>query len=215
MTPFPSQPSQVVVVGLWAFAAVTVVALADPERDRAVTMPEGTLLIASLTQSLSTATSAVDDPIVAHTVHPVLLPDGGMIPTGARVSGTVTHVRSGRHHTGAPELGLRFTELEIDDDRYPIATATFHVHGQHALLAAGLAPGGRAVMGGSVRRAPGAGGAVQLPGAAGVAIGSGVVIGSDGRELVLSAGRRLQIRLTAPVQLRYDPATAEAGGTQF
>ena len=212
---FPPRLRQVAIPALLVIGVGAGAVLSDRDADRAATMPEGTLLIATLTQSISTATAAVADPVVARTVHPVLLPDGAMIPAGAAMRGTVTHVTSGRHDAAAPELGLRFTHLDIDGDTYAITTAAFHVHGQRHILAAGLAPAGRAVMGGSLRRPPAAGRDVPRPGVAGTAIGTGTVVGTDGHELVLSAGRRLQIRLIAPVEVRYDPATAGGSATRF
>jgi hypothetical protein len=46
-----------------------------------------------------------------------------------------------------------------------------------------------------------------------VALGTGGAVATDGRELVLPAGRRLSVRLTAPAVVRYrlmgDPRQAD------
>jgi hypothetical protein len=123
---------------------------------------------------------ACGDVVELRTVHPVRLPDGGEIPLGALIRGEVMHVRSGRGRV-TPELMLQFTTIEIDADRYAIASAALHVTGRR-----------------QPRRTP-----TATPGAAGVALGSGATIATDGRELILPAGRRLTVRLTAPAEVRY------------
>ncbi len=170
--------------------------------DRATTMPQGTLLVGALVHSLSTASAATGDPVELRLIHPVLLPDGGLVPVGAVVHGEVTHVRSGRRATQEPVLGLRFSRLEIDHDTYAITTALFHVHARPRVLAAAVGGGGRAIMGGSLRRQATAGSAPLTGGPAGPALGAGDAVAADGRELVLPAGRRIWIRLVAPAQVR-------------
>jgi len=166
---------------LWlAVLAAGGLALAGTRQARAPTLPEGTVLVAALEHSISTVDARAGDPVELRTVHPVRLPEGGAIPAGAVIRGQVTQVRSGRGRA-APELLLRFTTIDIAHDRYAIASVSFHVRG---------------------RRSPRAGPA-HARGAAGVALGTGVAVATDGRELVLPAGKRLSVRLTAPAVVRY------------
>jgi len=175
--------------------------------DRAATMPQGTLLVGALVHSLSTATAAVGDPVELRLIHPVLLPDGGLVPIGAVVHGDVTHVRSGRRASQEPELGLRFNTIEIDHGAYAITVAHFHVHARPRVLAAAVGGGGRAIMGGSLRRPASPGSGPLAGGPAGPALGPGDAVTTDGRELVLPAGKRIRIRLVAPAQVRHPLAT--------
>lgn len=195
------------VAALLSGAGATILATSQPN-DRAAVLSSGTLLIGTLSHSLSTASAVVGDPVEARLIHPVLLSDGGLVPVGTVVSGEVTYVHSGRHAHAAPELGLRFTSLQIDDHAYAITAARFHVHARTAVMAAGAHGGGRAVMGGSVRRPPPPSAALVRRGTAGAALGAGEAITADGSELVLPAGKRLRIRLVAPAQVRHPVARA-------
>lgn len=153
--------------------------LAGSSQDRAPMLPEGTVLVAALEHSVSTVDARPGDEVELRTVHPVRLPDGSLVPVGAIIRGEVTHVQSGRGRS-TPELVLRFTTIDITHDRYAIAAVSFHVHG----------------------RRPWGDGSALMRGPAGVAVGTGGAVATDGRELVLPAGRRLGIRLTAPAVVR-------------
>ena len=166
---------------LWLAALVVLaLALAAPRTDRAPMLPEGTVLVAALEHSVSTADAHVGDEVELRTVHPVRLPDGGEVPVGAIIRGQVMHVLSGRGRA-TPELLLQFTTIDIAHDRYAIASVSFRVRG---------------------RRPPRASPALTR-GTASVALGTGVAVSTDGREVVLPAGRRLSVRLTAPAVVRY------------
>jgi hypothetical protein len=173
-TPVPPQV-------LWlATLVVAGLALAGSSTDRAPMLPEGTVLVAALEHSISTVDARPGDEVELRTVHPVRLPDGGEVPVGAIIRGEVMHVQTGRGRR-TPELLLRFTTIDITHDRYAIAAVSFHVRGR------------RPVRPGSAR----------TRGPAGVALGTGGAVATDGRELVLPAGRRLSVRLTAPAVVRY------------
>ena len=172
-TPVPSKV-------LWLAVLIAVgLAMAGPRRPPAPTLPEGTVLVAALQHSVSTADAHAGDRVELRTVHPVHLPDGGEVPMGAIIRGQVTHVQSGRGRR-APLLLLRFTTIDIARDRYAIAAVSFAVRGR------------------SGRRTT----VAFARGGAGAALGTGGVVASDGRELVLPAGRRVSVRLTAPAVVR-------------
>jgi hypothetical protein len=174
VAPIPPKPFWFAVCGLLAVALVT-----SPPRGDGPSLPEGTVLVAALEHSISTVDARPGDAVELRTVHTVRLPDGGEIPLGTPIRGEVMHVRSGRGRQ-VPELLLQFSVIDIAEDRYAIASTALHVRGRQR----------------SRRSA-------ATPGAAGVALGSGATIATDGRELVLPAGRRLTVRLTAPAEVRY------------
>jgi len=174
-TPIPPRVLWVAILALLGLAIG-----AGPRPGRLPTLPEGTVLVAALEHSISTVDARPGDRVELRTVHPVRLPDGGEVPVGAIIRGQVTHVQSGRGRA-TPELLLRFTIIDIAEDRYAIASVAFSVRGRR-----------------QPRVTP-----VAARGVAGVALGSGVAVAIDGRELVLPAGKRLSVRLTAPAVVRY------------
>jgi hypothetical protein len=142
------------------------------------------------------------------TLHPVRVGDGGELPAGATIRGTVTHVRRARP-AAAPQLTLRFALINVRGHTYAIATDPFVVRGARAASgAAGMevtgVPDGREVW-------------FHHP-SSGPAIGTGAAVAMRDGELVLPAGKPLRVYLTTPVTLEVppveeigEPAEAESG----
>jgi len=94
------------------------------DREPGVKIPAGTTLVAVLGEAVSTQRSEPGDEIELLTVAPVRLADGTEIPEGSVIGGVVTDARNGSRN-GPPELGIRFTELEIDGSDHDITTEQF------------------------------------------------------------------------------------------
>jgi len=106
-------------------------------------------------------------------------------------------VKSGGRISGAPELALKFTALEIDGHSYPIEADAFHVKGKSDAKESAIEIGGGAVAGGLIRGMKGA--------VVGAAIGTGVAVATKGDQLTLNEGQRMRIRLAQPVTVQYRP----------
>jgi len=180
------------VIGVGIAAAVM---LGRAGEKKTATIPSGVLLVGTLEQTISTDHSSVGDHIALRTVEPIELGGESTIPEGVILRGEVTHVKGGGRIAGAPELALRFTELEVDGQTYKVSTETFSVTGKSDAKESALAIGGGAVVGGVLRGAKGA--------IVGAAIGTGVAVATKGDQIALSAGQHLRIRLTAPVTVQY------------
>lgn len=189
---------------------VTAVVVGGGRAKRKATIPAGTELVAALNHSVSTEKSHAGDAVELRTVIPIVTSDGGMIPEGAVIRGSVVEAKAGGRVAGAPVLGLRFTELEVDGHAEAIAAEAFHVTGHNDATESAVAIGGGAVAGGLAGRVLG-GKSGTLPGAVvGAAIGTGVAVSSEGDQVVLPEGQRLKIRLTGPVTVTYRPAPEPA-----
>ena len=189
------------VAGLGVFAAVMLGRAGDK---RTATLPSGTEIVASLNGSISTDRSSVGDPVQLHTVQPIRLEGGGgaSIAEGAELRGTVTRVKGGGRIAGAPELALKFTELEIDGHSYPITADAFRVKGKSDATESAAEIGGGALVGGIVKGVKGA--------IVGAAVGTGVAVATKGDQLMLGDGQRIRIRLAEPVTVQYRPHTEKA-----
>ena len=108
------------------------------EREVETTIPAGTTLVPALEQQVSSQRSQVGDAIALRTVAAVRLRDGAEVPRGAVIRGTVTDLS----RSGPPQLGIRFTVLEIAGDETDIATEQY----RFGTLAARVKPGGRLVL---------------------------------------------------------------------
>ena len=180
------------VAGVGLVAAVMLGRAGDK---RTATLPSGTEIVASLDGSPSTDRNSVGDAVELHTVQPIRLEGDASIAEGATLRGTVTRVKSGGRISGAPELALKFTALEIDGHTYPIEADAFHVKGESDAKESALEIGGGAVVGGLIRGVKGA--------VVGAAIGTGVAVATKGDQLTLAAGQRMRIRLAQPVTVQY------------
>jgi len=88
-----------------------------------VTLPQGTRLPLSLTSSLASDTSVVEDAVTAELTHAVTLDGRDVLPAGARLSGAVTEVdRSGRLK-GRAMIRFRFRFLRAGNAQYNVETA--------------------------------------------------------------------------------------------
>jgi hypothetical protein len=171
------------------------------------TLPAGTVIIAALDRTVSTRDTRVGDAIELETTEPVHLSDERVVPAGARIYGEVTHAKGGGRIAGAPELTLRFTELEADGERYRMDTQPFRIRGKNDALESAATIGGGAVAGGILGGVLGGGSGAVKGAVAGAAIGTGVAIATDGDDLVLPTGVKLKVALSAPLTVTYRPAT--------
>ena len=188
-----------------AVGTATAVVLGGVGMKKHATLPAGTELIAALENEVSTLRSHEGDAIALRIQESIRVGDDQEIPAGAVIHGSIVVVKNGGRLAGAPELTLRFTDMEVDGDRHEISAEAFQVEGRNDAAKSALEIGGGAVAGGVVGRVLGGKGAT-LPGALlGAVIGSGVAIQSNGDELLLPAGQRLRVRLSAPVTVSYKP----------
>ncbi len=182
-------PAAVVAIGI---AAAVMLGRAGEKKN--ATIPSGALLVAALEQPVSTDHSRSGDHITLRTVEPIHLAGEATIPAGVTLRGEVTEAKGGGRITGAPEIALRFTELELDGHRYQLSAEPFRVQGKSDAKESALEIGGGAVVGGVLRGVKGA--------VVGAVIGTGVAVATKGDQLTLGAGQHLRIRLTQPVTVQ-------------
>jgi hypothetical protein len=88
-----------------------------------VTLPQGTRLPLSLTSSVASNTSAVEDAVTAELTHAIIVDGRDVLPAGARLSGVVTVVDSSGRLRGRAMIAFRFRFLEAGNAHYTIETA--------------------------------------------------------------------------------------------
>jgi hypothetical protein len=108
-----------------------------------VTLPQGTQLPLSLTSSVGSDTSAIEDVVTAELTHAVTVDGRDVLPAGARLSGAVTDVDGSGQVRGRILVAFRFTSLRTGNTRYNVETA-------------GLSPQAPAAKAQEVRLGPGA-----------------------------------------------------------
>ncbi len=182
------------VVGIGIGGAVL---LGGAREKKTATIPAGALLVATLDQTVSTDRSGIGDHITLHTTDPIRLGNETEIPDDATIHGEVTHVKGGGRIAGAPELTLRFTELELDGHTYPISADPLRVTGKSDVKESAAEIGGGTIAGAVLGGVKGA--------IVGAALGTGVAVATAGDQLTLPAGQKLRVRLTQPITVQYRP----------
>ncbi|HSD33462.1 MAG TPA: hypothetical protein VLB49_16220 [Gemmatimonadales bacterium] len=201
----PTRELRVAIFALLGVGLVSAVVLGRGHETRTATIPAGTALVAALEREVSTERSRVGDNIELRTVDPIRLGEGVEIPAGVLVRGTVTEAKGGGRIAGAPQLGVRFTEIEVDGERRSISAQPFHVSGKNDAGKSAVQIGGGAVAGAILGRVVGGKGGTAKGAVVGAAIGTGVAVATEGGHIVLPAGQRLRVRLDGPVTVAYRP----------
>lgn len=201
----PTQGLRVAIFALLGVGLVSAVVLGRGHTKRTAKIPAGTALVAALERGVSTERSRVGDNVELRTVNPIRLAGGVEIPAGVLIRGTVTEAKGGGRIAGAPQLGLRFTEIEVDGERQPISAQPFHVSGKSDAGKSAAQIGGGAVAGAILGRVVGGKGGTAKGAVVGAAVGTGVAVATEGGHIVLPAGQRLRVRLEDPVTVAYRP----------
>lgn len=189
----------VLAVGVVAAAVVT----HSSKGIEQVTLPASTAIVASLEHSVTTEGADVGDRVTLQTVDSVVVDGQTVLPPGSVIRGEVTHVRDGGRIAGAPELTLRFTELESGAGAAPITARPLRLRGTSDAAESAAEIGGGAVAGGILGGVLGGGKAAVAGAVLGAAAGTAVAVATKGGHIVLPAGQRLTVRLTEPVTIAY------------
>ena len=169
---------------------------------RNVTIPAGTTLPLSLTSSIASDTSNVEDAVSADLTRAVTIDGREVLPAGTRLDGFVTEADDAGHVKGRAKIGFRFTSLRTGGERYDVQTEVLsHVapatKGEDATkigIGAGAGAAIGALLGGKDGAAKGA--------AIGGGAGTGVVLATRGKEMRLAPGADVTSRLSAPLTIR-------------
>jgi len=170
-------------------------------RPAPVIIPEGATLSLVLETSMSSETSRAGDRVVAKLAEGVRVGEKVVVPAGSEVRGRVTAaVPSGRVKTRA-RLAFAFDTLVLDGKEHPIGTGAIDItapdtHKRDAATI-GIGAGAGAIVGGIAKGGKGAAIGTLIGGAA----GTGVVLVNTGKEVELTAGSRITIRLTNEARL--------------
>jgi len=169
---------------------------------RDVTIPAGTTLPLSLTSSMASDTSAVEDAVTATLTRAVSIDGREVLPAGTRLAGNVTQVDDSGRVKGRAMIAFRFTSLQAEGERYDVQTAALtHVAPatkREDATKIGIGAGAGAVVGGLLGGGDGAAKGAAIGGGA----GTGVVLATKGKEMRLAPGADVTSRLTAPVTVR-------------
>ena len=178
-------------------------------------LPEGTTLMVSLNQSLSTASTQPGTIFSARLLAPVMKNNRIVIPVGSTVTGRVTSVSEGRRLTGGATIRLRPDEVVLPDGaRYFLHAEVYDLgdtrkvktgsegtvvnvaHGKRTFAEASLLGGGAAAAGFMIAGGPAA---LVLGGAAAGYVGAHWLL--ESKQAVLPKDSQVVFGLTQPMSL--------------
>jgi hypothetical protein len=187
-----------------AAAKPAVAKAAAPARPvyRDVTLPAGTTLPMSLTSSMASNTSAVEDAVTAELTRAVSVDGREVLPAGTKLTGNVTEVDDSGRVKGRAMIAFRFTSLQTGGEQYDVQTAALShlapaTKGEDATKI-GVGAGAGAVIGGLLGGTDGAAKGAAIGGGA----GTGVVLATKGKEMRLAPGADVTSQLSAPLTIR-------------
>jgi len=171
---------------------------------RDVTIPSGMTLSATLTTSLASDTSKVEDTVHATLKSPVSVEGFELVPAGAKIVGNVTKVEPAAKVKGLALLAFRFNSVDLAAGPEHLSTETItrqaaSTKGKDATKI-GVGAGAGAIIGGIVGGGSGAAAGAAIGGGAGTA----TVLATKGDEVRLPAGTPVTVTLTAPLTIRVE-----------
>ena len=169
---------------------------------RTITIPDNTVLDVTLNTALASDASRVEERVRGTVSSPVVIDGTTVIPSGAALSGHVTHVDDSDKVKGRAELSFRFTRLTSGAVTYDIATKPLSYVAESTrkddAVKIGVGTAAGAVIGAIAGGKKGA----AIGGAVGAGAGTGVVLATEGKEIRLAEGRKLKVSLTNPLTIR-------------
>lgn len=206
-TPPPSQPAP-------AARAESGVRRVETTRVR---VAEGTKILFTLNDSLSTKDNRQGDPFSGVVSRSVRVGEKTVIPEGSVVRGTVARVERAGRVKGRAELGLRFDELELpsgqvydlsasltqlDESEKEGVTEEGQVEGEGTKKRDAATIGGGGGIGAAIGAIAGGGGKGAATGAAvGAGAGAAVVLLTRGKDVELKRGSELAVQLNRPLTI--------------
>jgi len=175
---------------------------AEVARVRTVTIPDNTVLSVTLESSLASDTSRAEDAVRATLDSPVVVDEVTVIPNGSIVTGHVTGAKESGKVKGRAELGIRFDQIAFRSVTYDIATKPLYWVAEGTKKDDAVKIGVGAAAGAIIGAITGGKKGAAIGTAVGAGGGTAVVLATDGDEIRLASGRKLQVSLTDPLIIR-------------
>jgi hypothetical protein len=169
---------------------------------RSVTIPDNTVLDVTLGTALASDTSRVEQPVRATLASPVMIDGATVIPSGATLTGHVTHVDDSDKVKGRAELAFRFTRLRTGSVTYDIDSKPLSYVAESTKKDDAVKIGVGAAAGAVIGAITGGKKGAAIGSAVGAGAGTGVVLATDGKEIRLAEGRKLKVSLSNPLTIR-------------
>ena len=180
-----------------------------------LTVAEGTKIVFTLNNALSSKSNREGDPFSGVVSRSVRVGDQVVIPEGSVIRGQVSHVQRPGRVKGRGELGLRFDRLEIPggasydlsaslttlEDEKETVNEEGQVKGEGSKKRDAATIGAGAGIGAVIGAIAGGGKGAAIGAGGGAAAGTGLVLLTRGKDVELKRGSTVAIQLDRPLTL--------------
>lgn len=209
----------------WSFAASEKTPRGTPESSSqdppdsapsAQEVPEGTRFLVGLDTPVTSDAGQAGKHFRAHTLEPIVAPDGAVLPPGAEVRGHISRVEPA-HVVGRARIWLTFDDIKTLAGRAPLVADVADVPGEHTVRAGDNEEGyieerttqsSRDAQAAAAGAAMGAIAGAKSSGKRGAAIGAGMgaftaflISSGFGQEIQLQKDAKLELILDRPLQV--------------
>jgi hypothetical protein len=167
-------------------------------------VPAGTVLSVELRSRVASDASRVEDAVAGRLRRSITVKGLTAIPAGTVLSGHVTSVERSGRVKGRARVAFRFNQLDLpgEGNRVPIRTNVVARQAQGTKRVDAAKIGGGAAGGALIGAIVGGGDGAAKGAAIGGAAGTGVVLGTRGKEVRLGPGTPVAVRLLQPITIR-------------
>ena len=173
-----------------------------PAQFRELTIPAGTRLSLTLTSSVASDTSKVEDVVRAALAKPVVIDGVEGLPKGAELVGSVTEAERSGRVKGRASVAFRFQRLTAWDEIHDIQTARIAREAASTKKEDATKVGIGAGAGALIGAIAGGGKGAAIGSAVGAGAGTGAVMATRGDEVSLPAGTTVTATLQEPLTVR-------------
>ncbi len=198
----------VLIAGVGVDGAAPVMSEAPVARGvvRQVTIPAGTVLRLRVDRGFGSDISRIEDPVSATLARPIVVGGHTVLREGSLASGYVSQATRPGKVKGRGRVAVRFTRIKPAgrDAHYAMQTRSWvgiaPATKKKDALTIGLPAAGGAVVGGAIGGKKGAG----IGALAGGGAGTAAVLTTRGKDVHVSRGALLAVRLTAPLTIAVE-----------
>jgi hypothetical protein len=169
---------------------------------RELVIPAGTRLSLTLSTSVASDTSKVEDAVRARLAKPVMIDGVEAMPQGAELVGSVTEAERSGRVKGLASVAFRFQRLTAWDETHDIQTARIARQAESTKKEDATKVGIGAGAGALIGAIAGGGKGAAIGGAVGAGAGTGAVMATRGDEVSLPAGTTVTTTLQEPLTVR-------------
>jgi hypothetical protein len=153
-------------------------------------------------QTVSSKTSSPGDHFDASLAAPVMVGDKQVIPSGARVRGTVTVAKSAGKFKGNAELAVTLDSITVNGEKYSIRTTSVTEVSKGRGKRTAIGAGGGAAIGAIIGALAGGGKGAAIGAGAGAGAGTAGAAFTGERDITIAPETRLTFKLRQPLEVK-------------